>query len=174
MEMRYIFLSLCCITSGIFGFERDKEMPKKRVLEQKMNQELFNLLLPTVPHVCPQDVEKYCFQMSGMEEEFCSGFWTKAMDRVLTNLEYKDDQLKPIMHRYVEAIISWAHKENVSVQQAKNAIQKNMGILGSIIYGQSRRTTRSKWNAVRKKLFEEISSDRGFELQSPKKYKRLL
>lgn len=158
----------------MFGFERDKEMPKKRVLEQKVNQELFSLSLPSVPHVGQQDVEKYCFEMSGMEEKSCSCFWRKAMDRELTNLEYKDKQLKPIMHRYVESIISWAHKEKVSVQQAKDKIQKNMGILGYIIYGQSRCATQSKWNTVRKKLFEEIGSDGGLELQSPEKYKRLL
>lgn len=173
MKTSYIFIIAFGITSSIFGFELAQKTTRKRALEKKVNQDHFSLSLPTVPNVLKQDVESYCFQMSSMEEKSCSCFWSKAMDRELANLEYKDDQLKPIMHRYVEAIISWAHKENVPVQEAKATIQKDMGKLGYIIYGQVRRTSPSKWNLVRKKLFAEIGSDRGFELQMPRKYKRL-
>ena len=168
--MKYLILSLFLV-GNLVGFELEPTR-KRSAARYEGDQKRFCLedflKYPHVPDVSFEIVRESCVQMRGMQEEQDMNFLRMIIDRVLLDSAFEDPTLKPIMQRYVTAIISLAYKEHISVTQAKDKIHKDMTILGRIIYGRAQRTSGRKWNEIQKEIAQEVASD-GFQLQLKRK-----
>ncbi|CAN5182221.1 hypothetical protein BH09DEP1_BH09DEP1_4030 [soil metagenome] len=171
------FIYVFCVTSTILGFESAPKAPKKRSVTKSTDVQKRSwvdiddfIAIPKIPGIPESIVLKRCEQMREMKEEWGRDFWFKVVERVMSkNSTFTNIELKPIMNRLVEDIISLAQQETIPVEQAKDTIQKNAKRLGYILYGTlDRGTSYAKWNAVRQQIIHELQED-GFELQGQKK-----